>query len=193
MGVDLGEFHSRTAKHSLIRVRRVEALWVSRGSSAGRQFLLMLASRLGLAASRGRRSGQPLSRQDRLIALILRSYRADLGKLARFEERSASRRDEFSQLTQQLEVLDEKASALRASVVRVLRMNSELDRSLHQERAHIERLDRARLAALQWVDSLRAELEHRSAALACANETIAQMASVKVSAVPSDVAVNSGD
>ncbi len=106
-----------------------------------------------------------LFRQDRLMRLVLAAYQRDIGRIQSVEGRVLTSQQDLSQIAEQLVKLDQKAAALRDSVARVLAMNAELELQLKQAQTQAARLDQARLAALGWSDTLRAELDRKSEAL----------------------------
>jgi hypothetical protein len=106
-----------------------------------------------------------LLRQDRLMRLVLGAYGRDMSWIRSVDGQASSHQQDLAQIAQQLARLDLKAAALRDSVVRVLALNAELELQVKQERERAARLDQARLAALSWSDTLRAELDRKSQAL----------------------------
>ena len=114
-----------------------------------------------------------LLRQDRLMRLVIAAYGRDIGQISSIEGRALSSQQDLTQIAKQLVHLDQKAAALRDSVARVLALNSDLERQLKQACIQTARLDQARLAALAWSDTLRAELDRKSEALRLANAELA--------------------
>lgn len=110
-----------------------------------------------------------LLRQDRLMRLVLGAYGRDMSWIRSVDGQASSHQQDLAQIAQQLARLDLKAAALRDSVVRVLALNAELELQVKQERERAARLDQARLAALSWSDTLRAELDRKSQALSQAH------------------------
>lgn len=112
-------------------------------------------------------------RQDRLMRLVLAAYGRDIGQIRSVEGRARSSQQDLSQIAKQLAHLDQKAAALKDSVARVLALNSDLELQLKQARTQAGRLDQARLAALAWSDTLRAELDRKSEGLRLAKAELA--------------------
>jgi hypothetical protein len=112
-------------------------------------------------------------RQDRLMRLVLAAYQRDIGRIQSVEGRASTSQQDLSLIAEQLVKLDQKAAALRDSVARVLAMNAELELQLKQAHTQATRLDQARLAALGWSDTLRAELDRKSEALRLAHAELA--------------------
>ena len=173
------------SRHRIDRIRRIEQRW--RQASAKLQSYLHQFLVGGAIAHRGpslanRLDKAPLLdlpqvraallRQDRLMRLVLGAYGRDIGWIHSAEGRAAASRTDLALIAEKLAHLDHKAAALRDSVVRVLAMNAELELQLKQERNQSLRLDQARLAALTWSDTLRAELDRKSEALRQAHEAL---------------------
>lgn len=124
-----------------------------------------------------------LLRQDRLMRLVLGAYGRDISRMQSAEGQASSGQQDIAQIANQLVQLDQKAAALRDSVVRVLAMNAELELQLKQERVQAMRLDQARLAALGWSDILRTELDRKSEALRLVHAELAARAADMPSAL----------
>jgi hypothetical protein len=187
--IEMKQLQKQDFRHRMDRIRRIEQRW--RLASAKIQTSLHAFLSAGPIAPPTQKLQNTLDnpkglnllevraellRQDRLMRLVLGAYGRDIGRMQSVEGRASSGQQDMAQIANQLVHLDQKAAALRDSVVKVLAMNADLELQLKQERVQAQRLDQARLSALGWSDILRAELDRKSEALRLAHAELASRA-----------------
>jgi hypothetical protein len=164
--------------HRIDRIRRIEKRWSQASARIQQSLEAFMGANPRVQPAPAVRHGSDspprlerpqvraeLLRQDRLMRLVLGAYGRDMSWIRSVEGQASSHQQDLAQIAEQLARLDLKAAALRDSVVRVLALNAELELQVKQERGRAARLDQARLAALSWSDTLRAELDRKSQAL----------------------------